>query len=58
MLRTNQGYPHARTLNVKPAAMYCVGFEGFAMQLHHAIFLAWALGAFSRVRPIPDLQLS
>jgi hypothetical protein len=45
MLRTNQGYPHARTLNVKPAAMYCVGFEGFAMQLHHAIF--FGLGARS-----------
>jgi hypothetical protein len=38
-------------LNAKPAAMYCAGFEGFAMQLHH-VFLAWALGAFLRVRPI------
>jgi hypothetical protein len=38
-------------LNAKPAAMYCAGFEGFAMQVHH-VFLAWALGAFLRVRPI------
>jgi hypothetical protein len=57
VLRTNQGYPHARTLYLKPAAMCCGGFEGFVMQLHHN-YLAWALGAFSRVRPTPDLQLS
>jgi hypothetical protein len=57
VLRTNQGYPHARILYLKPAAMCCGGFEGFAMQLHHN-YLAWALGAFSRVRPTPDLQLS